>query len=244
MGRKTERKFPKFVQVVLRKCRTARIRFDAWKRNPSRLILKSVRGVDSPVFVQIGSNDGKSNDPFYPLLSSHPSWRALLVEPIPSLFERLKVNYADRPNTGFVNAAITDGPPGERVFYYLSDAAKVALPDLPPYYDQLGSFDRAHIFKHVGPEVEPFVLSSKFPTLSLPGLLEANEIEKVDVLHIDAEGYDWEILRQLDLQKYSPVAILFEHVHLSKEALEEARNKLGNAYRLYDLGDDFFCRKK
>lgn len=230
--------------MMLRKLKTARIRFDAWYRDPSRLILKAIRGLKSPVFVQIGANDGRSNDPFFQILCSNPSWSALLVEPIPAIFERLKINYAGRPNTKFVNAAITGELPAEKAFYYLSDAAKLALPELPPYYDQLGSFSRDHIVKHFGQQIEPFIVNTVFPTFSLPYLLETNHVEKLDVLHIDAEGYDWDILNQLDLQRYSPLVILFEHAHLSMEVLDEAKRKLNKVYRLYDLGNDFFCRKR
>ncbi|MBK7697246.1 MAG: FkbM family methyltransferase [Saprospiraceae bacterium] len=37
----------------------------------------------------------------------------------------------------------------------------------------------------------------------------------IDLLHIDTEGYDWEILKQLRLAKYFPRPIIFEHKHLS-----------------------------
>lgn len=35
--------------------------------------------------VQIGSNDGMTADPLYCILHEHPSWKALLVEPVPYL---------------------------------------------------------------------------------------------------------------------------------------------------------------
>jgi FkbM family methyltransferase len=228
----------------MRKLRTAKIRFDAWKRNPSRLILKSIRGVKEPVFVQIGSNDGKSNDPIFQILTSNPACSAFLVEPIPTLFQRLKTNYAGRPNTTFINAAIANGTLNELPFYHLAAGTKTALPYLPSWFDQVGSFQREHILKHFGPEVEPFIASSIFPTLSLKCLLESNQITKLDVLHIDAEGYDWIILSQLDLQKHMPVVILFEHSHLSEKDLEEAKRMLSPVYRFYDLGDDYFCRRR
>jgi len=232
------------MRLVLRKLRTAKIRFDAWHRNPARLILKSIRGIRSPVFVQIGSNDGNSNDPIFQMLHSNPAWSALLVEPIPELFERLKENYGNRPNTTFVNVAIANGTASELLFYYLKAAAKTELPELPPWYDQVGSFNRDHVLKHFGPEVEPFVVSSTFPTLSLSRLLESNGISTLDVLHIDAEGYDWEILSQLDLEKYKPRVILFEHAHLLQSVLTEAKRKLAPTYRVYDLGNDLFCRRR
>lgn len=214
------------IRVLKRKTLTAKIRYRAWKLNPSRLIHKAIKHLQSPVFVQIGSNDGKSNDPLHALLVANPSWVSLLVEPVPWLFERLKANYANQPNAKFENAAIAGGPPGQKAFYYLSAAAKKALPELPTWFDQIGSFDKTHIFKHLGQEVEPYIINSVYPTLPYKGLIQKHGIERVDVLHIDAEGYDWEILSQVDLELHPPIVILFEHVHLTLEVKELALSRL------------------
>jgi len=236
-------RFLGIIALLKRKILTASIRYRAWKLNPSRLILNSIKHIHSPVFVQIGSNDGKSNDPLHDLLVANPSSVSLLVEPVPWLFERLKANYANQPNAKFENAAIAEGSPGQKAFYYLSAAAKKALPELPPWFDQIGSFDRTHIFKHLGQEVEPYIISSVFPTLPFESLIQKHGIKRIDVLHIDAEGYDWEILSQVDLVLHPPMVILFEHVHLAPEIKERALVRLRGNYRILDLGCDYFCRR-
>src|SRR4051812_3099016 len=45
---------------------------------------------DEVFFVQIGSNDGKRNDPIHDLAIGNESWNGLFVEPVPQLFEKLK----------------------------------------------------------------------------------------------------------------------------------------------------------
>ncbi len=68
-----------------------------------------VDGADFTV-VQIGANDGKSRDPVYPFIMER-GWSGILVEPIPSMFEKLSNTYRDVPNVKLENCAIanTDG---------------------------------------------------------------------------------------------------------------------------------------
>src|SRR6266481_6003650 len=54
-------------------------------------------------FIQIGANDGVSNDPLYKFVIEY-GWAGILVEPLPQVFEVLRRNYADKPNLKFLNA--------------------------------------------------------------------------------------------------------------------------------------------
>ena len=47
-------------------------------------------------FVQIGSNDGKTGDPIYELVSKNQHWKGVLVEPVDFLHRKLKANYSNR----------------------------------------------------------------------------------------------------------------------------------------------------
>ena len=196
--------------------------------------------MDRVFVVQIGSNDGKSGDPLYSLLVRNTSWEALFVEPVPFLFERLRKNYGTNRRFRFENVAIAEQV-GVRKFYYINDTAKKHLLGLPCWFDQLGSFDRSHISRHFGTALDEFIVCEDIPTLPLATLFEHNRVNRIDLLHIDTEGYDWAILQQLDLRKYTPTAILFEHNHLSEEAKEEACAFLHGRYSITRLGEDFFC---
>ena len=79
-------------------------RYRAWKYSPTRHIRRALGGRPHASIVQVGSNDGVTNDPSHDLLISHPSWTALLIEPVPFLFQRLKGNYPDSPRFRFENA--------------------------------------------------------------------------------------------------------------------------------------------
>ena len=67
--------------------------------------MKKARG--EPTFcVQVGANDGKTNDPVHRYLTGY-GWRGLLVEPLVDVFEQeLKKTYAGFPNVTLANVAL------------------------------------------------------------------------------------------------------------------------------------------
>lgn len=190
--------------------------------------------------VQIGSNDGKTNDPLYPLFKKNQQWKGLFVEPIPVFFEKLTKNYPDQTRFTFENVAINQG--AKMPFYYLDTAAaKNEISDLPFWAEQLGSFDKEHILKHLEGRLEPWIISQEIEGISLPTLLSRNKIKSIDILHVDAEGYDWKILSQLDLRQFLPTFILFEYHHLPQNELENAHDFLNKKYELFYSGIDMLA---
>lgn len=189
--------------------------------------------------VQIGSNDGKRGDPLYNLLIKNERWKALLVEPIPYLFERLKSNYGTNPRFSFENVVINDG--SQQIFYWVREEAKESIPDLPDWYDQLGSFYKESILKHLNGILEPYIEETLLNGMTLTELLNKNKVDVIDIFHIDAEGYDWKILSQLNLKLFQPRIILFEHKHLMKTEVNESIAFLKPKYSIFKLGGDFIC---
>lgn len=192
--------------------------------------------------VQIGSNDGKTGDPIFGLIKKNKRWKVLFVEPVPYLFERLKNNYKDEPRFRFENVAINDG--SKQIFYWVNKAANKNFPDLPEWYDQLGSFNKNHILKHLNGKLEDYITESEIQGISLGDLFKKYNIDDFDFLHIDTEGYDWKILSQLDLNKYSPLLILFEHTHLLDSERELSIKFLNEHYFIFVFGGDFLCLRR
>lgn len=213
--------------------------------DPLRRLRRILAGQQNLSVVQIGSNDGRTHDPVFSLLETHPTWSALLVEPVPHLFERLKQNYANRPNVRFENVAIAEDS-GTRPFFVISHDAKDAFQNLPAWSDQLGSFDRNHIIKHLGPSISPHIREITIPTLPLASLLDRHQVTQIDLLHIDTEGFDWRILSQLDLVTFRPKVILFEFKHLTEAEQASALTRLQSLYRLshLDVTGDLLCELK
>jgi FkbM family methyltransferase len=207
-------------------------------------IARALAGRREVFFVQVGSNDGTSGDPLHKLLERHGQWRGIFIEPVPSLFERLKANHPEAHRYVFENVAIGKER-GEAVFHYVSEDAKAALGDkLPYWYDQLGSFDRQHILKHLDGLLEPYIVSQPLPCLPLQDVFDRNGVKALHLLHIDTEGYDYQVLSQFDFARYQPKVVLYEHKHLSKEDRRSAEALLRrHGYRLQVRSADTLARR-
>lgn len=192
--------------------------------------------------VQIGSNDGVTGDPIYHLARSRFRSKVLLVEPVPYLFEKLKQNYPDRRRFIFENVAINDG--SKQQFYYVRKEVVNELEHLPVWYDQLGSFYKENIIKHLNGVLTPHIEEITIEGITLEELFKKNEVKALDLLHIDTEGYDWKILSQLNLNIIKPTIILFEHKHLQETERKRAISFLEQEYEIFQFAGDYLCIRK
>ena len=206
-------------------------------------IVKAIGNKSEVFFIQVGSNDGVQGDPIHDLVISRQSWRGIFIEPINFLFRRLKKNYGDDERFVFENVAISNKNE-IRKFYYVSEKAKSEL-DLPYWHDQLGSFDKNHIAKMLGDEMSPYIIEENVECQPLQDVLDKNRVAAIDLLHIDTEGFDYQVLSQLDIKRYKPAVILFEHHLLTDEELIKARKLLRRTgYRLLQYGNDTLAVKR
>ncbi|MGH8506702.1 MAG: FkbM family methyltransferase, partial [Stenotrophobium sp.] len=211
--------------------RTARRVFHAcmpWREhNQHPAMLDALAASCSQVFfVQVGSNDAGYGDPlsYYTL---HRGWRGLMIEPLPHIYERLRKRYDRISGLKFANVAI-DVAPGERPFYHLRRSDE---PGLPPWYDMLGSFKKENVLKHQKylADIPDRIVETAVRCQTFDGLCAEQDVARFDVLHIDAEGYDYEILKSVDLAKYRPAAVLFEHAHLNSTDYQASLKQLHDA---------------
>lgn len=206
-------------------------------------IVKAIGGKSRVFFVQVGSNDGLQGDPIHDLIISRKNWSGIFIEPVDFLFHRLKKNYGDAERFVFENVAIGTEK-GNRPFYYVSDKAKNDL-ELPYWHDQLGSFDKGHITRMLGDEISPYIIEGDVECLPLQEVLDRNRVEGIDLLHIDTEGFDYQVLSQLDIKRYKPSVILFEHHLLTDEDFVKARKLLHRTgYRLLHYGNDILAIRR
>ena len=65
------------------------------------------------------------------------------------------------------------------------------------------------------------------------------DVDYVDLLYIDAEGYDFELLKLFDFDRLAPEIVRFEHVGLSQGEWDEAVRLLAHhGYRTVREEDD------
>ena len=206
-------------------------------------ILKAV-GIKTEVFfVQVGSNDGVQGDPLHELVISRTNWRGIFIEPISFLFSRLRKNYGDSERFILENVAV--GARSEtKKFYYVSEQATSEL-DLPYWHDQLGSFDKNHITRTLGDQMSPYIIEADVECQPLQAILDRNRVDAIDLLHIDTEGFDYQVLSQVDLKRYKPSVILFEHHLLTDDEFFKARKLLRRTgYRLRQYGNDTLATRR
>lgn len=186
-------------------------------------------------FVQIGSNDGVIHDPIHEVVRTC-GWRGVLVEPLPVYFRKLVANYAGVPNLVFENVAI--GANNGTATMYSVDPR----PGDPYWVELVSSFRKEVILSH-GPvlaDVGNRLVEAQVETITLPSLVSRHGLESIDLLHIDAEGYDFEILKQIDFSApWAPSYIMFEKEHFDSRSYKTAKRMLrAGGYRCIDMWPD------
>jgi FkbM family methyltransferase len=185
-------------------------------------------------FIQIGSHDGRTNDPLYEFIM-RDAWRGILIEPVPDAFNRLLQTYQDRNDLVFENVAISsNGDPKD--FWRLKESDTT-----PVWYGQLGSFDRQTILKHAYliPDIEKLLYKEQVRCMTMDELLAAHHVTRVDLLHTDAEGYDYELIKSFDFSRFKPSIVLYEHIHLTDIHRAECLRYLsGLGYHVLEDGPD------
>ncbi len=173
-------------------------------------------------FVQIGAFDGQTGDQLHPWLARY-DWSGILVEPQPRYFAALERTYADRPKLQLRDVAIAETPE-ERTLYTIRED----VPGLPHWAPQVASFDRAHLEARGWRDGngDDVIEAVQVQCLPLSALLDG--VERVDLLQVDVEGYDAEIIRMFDFDRYRPAIVRFESRHLSRDELDSAVRRLAS----------------
>ena len=64
----------------------------------------------------------------------------------------------------------------------------------------------------------------------------------IDLIHIDTEGYDFEIIKSIDLGSLRPKVVIFEHYHLDPNDYTDCTDHLGSlGYEHVSIGMDTIC---
>jgi hypothetical protein len=77
--------------------------------------------------------------------------------------------------------------------------------------------------------IRDYIVREEVACLTLDQLVSRHGIGKIDLVQIDAEGYDFQALKQIDLDRFSPRVIRFEWTNLPPEEQAAALDLLGGA---------------
>jgi FkbM family methyltransferase len=210
-------------------------------RSP-RVVPEFARLYPDAFFIQIGSNDGDQLDPLKDAISSK-NWKGILVEPVPYVFAKLQQRHGGNPRLILENIAISKQA-GVMPFYHLRNAEEQNLEKPPRWYDALGSFSLDVVLKHEDliPDLRERVTQSNVNVTTFDELCRKNNVQQLDLIHIDTEGHDFEILKTIDLPRYRPKLVIYEHHHLNpvdRAAAQAYLRKSG--YEVFEEILDTWC---
>lgn len=226
------------VRTVMRKFGYDIVRHVEMPNNPFEvlpLVVASRIASGLPMrLLQIGANDGVRNDPVRPLVIRH-KLPALLVEPLPDLFERLQANYTGQPDIALERCAIGEKSGKGTIYRVRPD------PDLPEWLQGIASFDRSHLSsaKFGVRDLEQRVEAVEVPVMTIPELLDKHHFTDCDLLQVDTEGFDTQIVHWALDAGLRPAVIHYEFVHTSPDLRVRCKMRLVElGYEFIDVGRD------
>lgn len=202
-------------------------------------------------FVQVGGNDGFQNDPLYKFVKKN-RWKGIVLEPQNKAFENLTKLYKKDPVIP-VNKALSDNDEPQKLY-------KVAFCE-DRWATGLSSFIRSHLEarvkdgyidnkcreKGIQPPADKadYIKAVEVACTSFSSLFSKHNVSQVDLLHIDTEGFDYEVIRLFDFDRFAPKLIAFEHIHLTDSDKKECMQYLKNiGYNLTVQDMDIIAQKQ
>lgn len=187
----------------------------------SEAIFKKEQNNNDFVFLQIGANDGKSQDPIHQF---NNKWTGHFIEPLEKPFTALKANYKAQSNKHYYNQAIgkTNGETEIHVPIEETDF-NTKIASLNKGGGLLGDFETKALNVKVN---------------RLDDFLEQNSIKHFDLMLLDVEGYELNILMDYSF-KIKPKYIFAETRFFSFNDLVvfyERMRKLG--YAIFQENDN------
>lgn len=235
---KVTERFPRFHKIA----RRAYCAFRPGIRFQTEAAFKDYQDI---FVLKIGANDGITNDPLATLLLADARYRGLLVEPIPAYAAMLRKNYGKCGRFVIEQAAIATSCSTAQMYYVDENVLKGIGNGNVDWLRSIASLDRRHVIKHLTPELHSGVKETSVECLTVNALLSRNNVQKIDLLHIDCEGFDYVILSQFDFTTLRPRMVLFEKKHLTAQDLHAAKIMMELAgYKVEEMETDVFCLAK
>lgn len=168
-------------------------------------------------FIQIGAFDGVMHDPLRKYIVRY-EWNGILVEPQPEPFNKLQELYANCDRINLLNCVISDSR-GDKIIYVVDEDAG-ALPD---WIRGSASFDRKNLSKYSAslPALGNAIKELRVKSITMNDLISIHGNKPLDLLQIDAEGYDGELIKMFPFETLKPQIIHFESKNLSRNQLQE-----------------------
>jgi FkbM family methyltransferase len=202
--------------------------------------------------LQIGAYIGDTaNDPLHRFIrhdvvpfAASRGRRAILVEPVKEYFQKLQELYRGCESVALENVAIAETNEPRTIYRLSVDPEAFGF---PAWLSQLSSLKEERMGAlwdrfESNAEYQAFYLKHRTTETvecsTLSALLSRHGVESLDLMQIDAEGYDYEIIKSIDFSKVRPRFINYESTLLGPNHAACRALLLGQRYRLLDHGAD------
>lgn len=154
-------------------------------------------------FIEAGANDGFAQSNTY-YFERFLNWRGILVEPIPELREKC---VKERPNSIVLNCALVpmdhDGQDVTMLYCNMMSVVKGA--------QKSDAADLEYVRRgmKIQRSVEK-IYEVVVPARTLTSILDEIGVKEIDLFSLDVEGYELDVLKGLDLDRYRPKYMLIE----------------------------------
>lgn len=176
-------------------------------------------------FLQVGANDGFYHDPLFKFILLH-DWHGILLEPQPFVYrEFLQRLHRNAKGIVAVNAALA--PVNGKIKMYkiafsnsrwatgLTSMSREAVESA------ISSGHVTRLAKRYGEplpaSLDQYIDDIEIEAINAETLFARYPLPKIDWLQIDAEGFDFEIIKLMNISKTQPKVIAFENTHFSSE---------------------------
>jgi len=205
----------------------------AFKPKPNSLdfiLERYSKSTQAFVVLQIGANDGITNDPIHKFIK-RDRWSEVLLEPQNHVYHTLlKPIYRHHKELVLVNAAIGEQD-GEASLYKISFSndrwatglSTFVKPSLQHMVDDGTIKARAAKYGSKPPaDSSTWIAEEKVQVLSPQTIIKNYNLSRINLLMVDAEGFDYEVVKMVLNAGVLPLLIVFECFHLSPKDLAES----------------------
>lgn len=219
------------VQTILRVLQLA---LDNQRDKIPFLAKQFLLNIPEVTFLQIGANDGKTGDLLYECKRQR-NWQGVMLEPQPLVFQLLQENF---PEDRYIllNVAMSHESGSATLFKIKDSDARWA--------NGLASFQKDSILAHFengyigdklkaeginleeGKDYSDYIEEEEVQTISFPELVRRAYFPAYHALLIDVEGFDFEILKMVELGDPTLQFVIFEFKHLKQADRKAAEDLL------------------
>lgn len=203
--------------------------------------------------IQIGANDGITHDPIHKFIK-RDRWNGVLLEPQKYVFDKyLSCIYKKHDNIHILNAAV-GYEDGVQPMYKIGFSNE-------RWATGLATFDKATLEKaftsghverkctkekiEIPQDPNEQIIEERVKVRCADSVITEFNIDHIDLLMIDTEGFDLEVIKMFHIEKTKPGMIIFESSHLSDSDIKEAEEMLShNGYDFRKDGPNMVAIKK